>query len=186
MFTCVQPEQTPKRPLAEDGVDEEDGPDPRKKPKQDVADSRKTARLLSHAEPQITDEERQKILDYVEQDNVDGDVLDESELRRMILLFEKRNLRNQEMRIKFPQNPEKFMDSEIVLHETIEQLKLVATVPDLYPLFVELRTIPSLLELLAHQNTGICASHLINSVLIFRLCFVFQILALASSICYKN
>lgn len=109
---------------------------------------------LSQPEPEMTDEERQKILDYVEQDENNSEVLDEAELRRMILLFEKRNLRNQEMRIKFPENPEKFMESELSLHEMIEQLKLVATVPDLYPLFVELRTIPSLLELLAHQNTG--------------------------------
>lgn len=102
----------------------------------------------------MTDEERQKILEYVDKDENAGEILDEAELRRMILLFEKRNLRNQEMRIKFPEQPEKFMESEIALHEMIEQLKLVATVPDLYQLFVDLRTVPSLLELLAHQNTG--------------------------------
>lgn len=141
--------------MAGEEVADDEGPDPRKKPKRTVVDDRKSAKLyLAQAEPEMTDEERQKILDYVDQDNVDGEVLDEAELRRMILLFEKRNLRNQEMRIKFPQNPEKFMESEISLHDIIDQLKLVATVPDLYPLFVDLRTIPSLLELLAHQNTG--------------------------------
>lgn len=102
----------------------------------------------------MTEEERQKILQFVEQEELTGEILDEAELRRMILLFEKRNLRNQEMRIKFPENPEKFMESEIALHGMIEQLKLVATVPDLYSIFVDLRTIPSLLELLSHQNTG--------------------------------
>lgn len=37
----------------------------------------------------------------------------------------------------------------------IQELKVVATVPDLYPVLVELHAIPSLLELLAHQNTDI-------------------------------
>lgn len=152
-----QPEQTPKRPNDENDSDEET--DSRKRPvkkmrRMPVDDKTMAKMYLSQPEPEMTDEERQKILDYVEQDENTTEVLDEAELRRMILLFEKRNLRNQEMRIKFPENPEKFMESEISLHEMIEQLKLVATVPDLYPLFVELRTIPSLLELLAHQNTG--------------------------------
>lgn len=73
----------------------------------------------------------------------------------MILIFEKRVLKNQEMRIKFPEQPEKFMESEVDLHNIIQDLHAVATVPDLYPILVELNAIPSLLELLAHQNTDI-------------------------------
>jgi hypothetical protein len=38
-----------------------------------------------------------------------GEVLDDSTLKRLILLFEKRALRNQEMRIKFPDMPEKYI-----------------------------------------------------------------------------
>lgn len=91
----------------------------------------------------------------MEEEEAEGETLDENGLRKMILLFEKRNLRNQEMRIKFPDNPEKFMESEIDLHAVINDLKNVATVPDLYPILVELNAIPSLLELLAHQNTDI-------------------------------
>lgn len=92
---------------------------------------------------------------YVEEEEASGETLDENGLRKMILLFEKRNLRNQEMRIKFPDNPEKFMESEIELHAVINDLKVVSTVPDLYSLLVELNAIPSLLELLAHPNTDI-------------------------------
>lgn len=106
-------------------------------------------------EPELTEEERMNILRYVEEEEAAGETLDENGLRKMILLFEKRNLRNQEMRIKFPENPEKFMESELDLHTVINELKAVATVPDLYPLMVELNAIPSLLELLAHQNTDI-------------------------------
>lgn len=71
------------------------------------------------------------------------------------MLFEKRTLKNQEMRIKFPDNPEKFMESELELHEAIHELHVVATVPDLYPVLVQLNAIPSLLELLSHENTDI-------------------------------
>ncbi|KZC06120.1 Beta-catenin-like protein 1 [Dufourea novaeangliae] len=73
----------------------------------------------------------------------------------MVLLFEKRALRNQEMRVKFPDQPEKFMESEVELHETLQELHVVATNPDLYPLMVELGAVPSLLELLSHENTDV-------------------------------
>ncbi|XP_073985172.1 beta-catenin-like protein 1 isoform X2 [Rhodnius prolixus] len=73
----------------------------------------------------------------------------------MLLLFEKRALRNQEMRIKFPESPDKFMESELELHEAVQELHAIATVPDLYPLMVQLNAIPSLLELLSHENTDI-------------------------------
>lgn len=113
------------------------------------------ARVAVSSEPELTEEERLKILRFVEEEETTGETLDENGLRKMILLFEKRNLRNQEMRIKFPDNPEKFMESEIDLHAVINELKVVATVPDLYPVLVELNAIPSLIELLAHQNTDI-------------------------------
>ena len=47
------------------------------------------------------------------------------------------------------------MESEIELHETIQDLRQVSTAPDLYPTLVELSVVPSLLELLAHENTDI-------------------------------
>lgn len=156
-----QPEQTPKRPNQEDLSDEEDQSARDKTSARNAKKMRKltddlTAQLLkTPAEPQISEEERQNILKYVEQEEAAGEVLDEGGLRKMILLFEKRNLRNQEMRIKFPDAPEKFMESEVDLHTMIEDLKAVATVPDLYPILVDLNAIPSLLELLAHQNTDI-------------------------------
>lgn len=44
------------------------------------------------------------------------------------------------------------------LHETIQEMHAVATVPDLYPIMVELQAVPSLLELLAHENTDIAVA----------------------------
>lgn len=49
----------------------------------------------------------------------------------------------------------RFMESEIELHEAIQELHALATVPDLYPLLVQLQAIPSLLDLLSHENTDI-------------------------------
>lgn len=114
-----KPEQTPKRPNENDS-DDEDRPDEAlerakkmRRLAQDKAESMSRA-IRSTKEPQITEEERLKILQYVDQggdDTVDN-VMDENGLKKMLLLFEKRNLRNQEMRIKFPDNPEKFMESK--------------------------------------------------------------------------
>lgn len=116
---------------------------------------RKSDLLNADAIREISDEERQKILNYIEQEETAEETLDENGIRKMILVYEKRNLRNQEMRIKFPDNPEKFMESEIDLHDSIDALKAIATVPDMYAILIDLNTVPSLLELLAHQNTDV-------------------------------
>ena len=56
---------------------------------------------------ELTEQEKENILKYVETEAVETEILDEASLKRMILLFEKRALRNQEMRVKFPDQPEK-------------------------------------------------------------------------------
>ena len=50
------------------------------------------------------------------------------------------------------------MDSELELHEAIQELRAIATVPDLYPVLVQLNAIQSLLELLSHENTDIAVA----------------------------
>lgn len=115
-------------------------------------------------------------------------MLDETAVKKLVLNFEKKALKNREMRIKFPDQPEKFMESEIDLFEALQvnilllqnhyattlewslfisfaglitlvklfqELSAVATVPDQYPLLVELKCINSLLELLSHDNTDV-------------------------------
>ena len=81
--------------------------------------------------------------------------LDETLLKRLILQLEKRSLRNQEMRTKHADAPEKFLDSELELHEAIQSLHAVATGPELYPRLVGLGAVSSLLALLGHENTDI-------------------------------
>ncbi|XP_055607376.1 beta-catenin-like protein 1 [Uranotaenia lowii] len=158
-----KPEQTPKRPSDFDGQeeysDEDDEPQPSRKvvrKEQDTPNVKaKATASIPKQEPQISEQERIDILKLVESEEVEGEVLDETSLKKILLLFEKRVLKNQEMRIKFPENPEKFMESEIELNDVIQELHAVATVPDLYTLLVELNGVASLLELLSHQNTDI-------------------------------
>lgn len=106
-------------------------------------------------EPELTQEQKENIMKLVESEAAEIEPLDETNLKRMILLFEKRALRNQEMRVKFPDQPDKFMESELELHDVLQELHAVATNPELYPQMVELSVVPSLLELLAHENTDI-------------------------------
>lgn len=109
-------------------------------------------------EKQETKEEEIKseyIDEILNQELIESDVLDEFMLKKMILQFEKKALKNQEMRIKFLDTPEKFMESEVELHEAIQELHAVATVPDLYPVLVQQQAVTSLLDLLSHENTDI-------------------------------
>ncbi|XP_055638811.1 beta-catenin-like protein 1 [Toxorhynchites rutilus septentrionalis] len=154
-----KPEQTPKRPSDFDN-DEEDSPEwsdnTTTEPPTKVRKEQRLSNVKAKTqEPQISEKERLDILRFVESEEAEGEILDDAGLKKILLLFEKRILKNQEMRIKFPDNPEKFMESEIELNDIIQELHAVATVPDLYPLLVELNGVSSLLELLPHQNTDI-------------------------------
>lgn len=50
------------------------------------------------------------------------------------------------------------MDSELELHEAVQELHAVATVPDLYPVLVHNGAVKSLLNLLSHENTDIAVA----------------------------
>jgi len=50
------------------------------------------------------------------------------------------------------------MESEIELHDIIAEMHAIATVPDLYPVLVNLKAVLSLLELLSHENTDIAVA----------------------------
>ncbi len=61
------------------------------------------------------------------------------------------------MRIKYPELPEKFMDSEVELNEAIQEMHVISTRPDLYPLLLDSNCINVLLGLLSHENSDISA-----------------------------
>lgn len=81
--------------------------------------------------------------------------LDSSTLKQMLFSFEKKINRNQEMRMKHPGDPQKFMQSEIELNDELSALFPVAAAPELYPLFVSLGAVKSVLGVLAHENTDV-------------------------------
>ncbi|XP_065338159.1 beta-catenin-like protein 1 [Cloeon dipterum] len=161
-----KPVNTPKRPQDDEPGRSDDGPGEyeryRKMRRLDERPSSIRKRDEQVAPPKFReepDDNRQRIKQLVDSlENApegESDVLDETAMKRMVLLFEKRALKNQEMRIKFPDSPEKFMESEVELHTTLTELRALATVPELYPKLVELGAVPSMLELLAHENTDI-------------------------------
>ncbi|XP_041974170.1 beta-catenin-like protein 1 [Aricia agestis] len=153
-----KPVPTPKRPN-EDELDDSDDETPRAAKSRKLGSKSNVDQVsLGHKlpiEPAISDKEREDILRFVETEATEGEVLDDTAVKKLVLNFEKKALKNREMRIKFPDQPEKFMDSEVDLFEALQDLSAVATVPDQYPLLVELKCINSILELLSHDNTDI-------------------------------
>ena len=48
----------------------------------------------------------------------------------------------------------RFMESEVELNAMINEMHVIATVPELYNIVVDLNAVQSLLQLLGHENTG--------------------------------
>merc|ERR1719445_2324948 len=103
--------------------------------------------------------EREKI-DKIVEEGADQETvsLDEAGVKKILLGFEKKVSRNQEMRIKFPDQPDKFMMSEMELHDVVRELQNVSTVPHFYPIMVELNCVSTLLGLLSHDNTDVAVA----------------------------
>ena len=59
------------------------------------------------------------------------------------------------MRVKFPDQPEKFMESEIELNEELQKLHIISTVPQYYQILIETNIIQTLVGLLSHDNSDI-------------------------------
>lgn len=107
----------------------------------------------------LSQDDRDRIRDLVEKGaDIEAPQLDEAGIKRILLQFEKKTLKNQETRIKFPDQPERFMESEMELHDALQEMHNIATVPDLYPLIVDLNCVPSILGLLSHENTDIAVA----------------------------
>ena len=83
--------------------------------------------------------------------------LDAKGLRRLVLGFEKRVAENLEARLKYAEQPEKFMESEVDLDEEVNKLKVLSASAELYPEFIKLNAVPSLLSLIGHENASIAA-----------------------------
>ncbi|XP_040009647.1 beta-catenin-like protein 1 [Xiphias gladius] len=165
-----QPDRGAKRPRQDDGGAAGGEEDTRGGKQQKVLGVRELARYREVAagmgiegglEMRETEEltgDKKKILEKLmdqDEDEPEAEPVDESSVKKMILTFEKRSYKNQELRIKFPDNPEKFMESELDLNDIIQEMHVIATMPDLYHLLVELNAVHSLLGLLSHENTDV-------------------------------
>ncbi|XP_059623301.1 uncharacterized protein LOC132266444 [Cornus florida] len=95
------------------------------------------------------------LLEAVERSQNAIEVVDHRTVKKLVLSFERRLRDNIEARLKYPDQPDRFADSELELHEEIEKLKILAGGPDLYPELVNLNAIPSILGLLHHDNADI-------------------------------
>nr|XP_027206030.1 beta-catenin-like protein 1 [Dermatophagoides pteronyssinus] len=84
--------------------------------------------------------------------------IDSETFKRLILQLERRQLKNQEMRIKHADNPTKFMDSEFELFDIIKEMHVISTQPSLYDTAIQMNLLPQLLGLLSHENTDIACS----------------------------
>ncbi|KAF9954086.1 hypothetical protein BGZ72_004917 [Mortierella alpina] len=99
--------------------------------------------------------DQKDILDYVDDIDPEEERFDIGAVRKMILKFEKAINKNQEMRVKYPDDPTKFMESEADLDEEIKHLMALTQAPQYYPVLVELGTVASILSLLSHENPDI-------------------------------
>ncbi|KAJ8618457.1 hypothetical protein MRB53_014643 [Persea americana] len=95
------------------------------------------------------------LLEAAEKSQSAVEVLDLRTLKKLVLSFERRLRDNLEARMKYPDNPDKFAESEIELHDDLQKLRILAGGPDLYPDLVALNAVPSLLGLLSHDNSDI-------------------------------
>ncbi|CAM9345348.1 unnamed protein product [Ectocarpus sp. 4 AP-2014] len=90
-----------------------------------------------------------------EADKEEVSELDATGVKQLLLLLERKINRNQMMRVKFPEQPARFVDSEVELDAAIKSLSVVAATPELYPALVDAGAVNSLLGLLTHDNTDI-------------------------------
>ena len=74
---------------------------------------------------------------------------------QLILHVEKQINTNMQLRLKYGDQPERFMESELELYQSLKGMHAVAASPELYPVFVKTKCVPSLLGLLAHENADI-------------------------------
>ncbi|XP_061360502.1 uncharacterized protein LOC133304477 [Gastrolobium bilobum] len=95
------------------------------------------------------------LLEAIEKSQNTVEVMDLRTLKKLVLALERRLKENIEARLKYPNQPDRFADSEVELHEELQKLKVLAGAPELYPDFVNLNVVPSIVDLLNHDNTDI-------------------------------
>jgi beta-catenin-like protein 1 len=91
--------------------------------------------------------------DLKDLENIDG-----RGIKRVVAGLERRIRKNQELRMKHADEPQRFLESEIALHEVLRKLMALAGEPALYMQLVSQKCLPLLLELLQHGNMDIVSA----------------------------
>jgi beta-catenin-like protein 1 len=102
--------------------------------------------------------ETAQALDYLDQQDGEDykeEKIDSAWMKRLAASFERKIAKNAELRAKFESEPTKFMGSEADLDAEIKSWSLLSEHADLYPEFAQSNAVPSLVGLLAHDNTDI-------------------------------
>ncbi|KAJ3327734.1 hypothetical protein HDU76_011239 [Blyttiomyces sp. JEL0837] len=81
--------------------------------------------------------------------------IDLSTLKKLVLKLERSINKNTELRLRYPTDPLKFIDSETDLDESIHELMKVSSVPEYYQVLVELGCVGSMVGLITHDNSDI-------------------------------
>ena len=81
--------------------------------------------------------------------------IDERGIKRIVAGLERRVRKNQELRMKYADSPDKFMESELEVHEILQKLLALAGEAELYVQLLAHASVPLILSLLHHENMDI-------------------------------
>jgi beta-catenin-like protein 1 len=79
-------------------------------------------------------------------------VFDDKQLKEIINLLDHNFKLNSDLRMRYPNQPDKFIDSEVELDEEIRKLQTLPAYPELYPLFYNSNALSIIVQLLLHNN----------------------------------
>lgn len=88
-------------------------------------------------------------------DEIHVENLTKNNIKRAVAQLEKRISRNAQDRIKYADEPEKWVKSEVDLDEEVRKLSQLAAIPEAYTDFARLGGLKLLVDLLNHANTDI-------------------------------
>lgn len=114
---------------------------------------------LEELPEEISADKIKDILDAA--DEIDIDIITANNIDRAVTQLERKLKRNEQQRLRYPDEPEKFLKSEVDLDEEIQRIHQIAASPQLISLFIQLNGLNFLIPLLQHANTDL-AGEVIN------------------------
>lgn len=99
-----------------------------------------------------------EIIKKAEEASKDIESFDAKNVKKLAFQLQRRFKENSELRLKYQNDPEKFMNSEIELDMAIENLGRLVDHPELYPNFIQTHVVQILIKLMDHENVDIASS----------------------------